>query len=144
VSPVAIVKAFLLNVSFSAPRRDSTSVAAAHLHLEDDADGHKFKVAVPSEFAEELAKRLREEGWEEEPHVLLAVAPCLMERHDSAPTLEQLLAVWDATRFVEDVVNGVCPKCGYQVENGKPDPVMGTCKDGCLGRVLRAARKRGE
>lgn len=58
---VAKGKAFLVGVQFvrqGASSQPPASVAQAFLQMQDDADCHKFKVAIPAEDAERFAKYL--------------------------------------------------------------------------------------
>lgn len=60
------VDAFLLGVTFVQRKSGSTNVAEAYLNLEDYADSHDFRVAVPRSFALEAAKVLSEHSESEE------------------------------------------------------------------------------
>ena len=57
------VEAFLDSVSFVRQEHGSGNVAKAYAMLADDADCHKFKVAVPREFARKLDEYLA--TWDE-------------------------------------------------------------------------------
>ena len=94
----ATVKAFLTSVSFVSPKSRGTSVARAYLHLEDDADCHKYKIAVPSEFARALAKKIEDDGFEDEPSVVLLVTSILLGTDEGAPSLAQLTALGPRAR----------------------------------------------
>lgn len=52
------VKMFLDSVEFVRKESSSGSIAEAFLRLADDADEHKFKVAVPRAFAKQAADYL--------------------------------------------------------------------------------------
>ena len=54
----ATVQAFLTNVSFPKGNPRASNMARAFVHLQDDADCHKFKVAIPHDFGLFLAKHL--------------------------------------------------------------------------------------
>jgi hypothetical protein len=57
------VFAFIEHVELTRQRSGGASVAKAFLVLADDADDHKFKVAVPRDFAVVVGKYL--ETWDE-------------------------------------------------------------------------------
>lgn len=61
------VEAFLLRVSFPAGDPRGASVAQAYLHLEDNADAHKFRVAVSRKFGLAAAQFLAESFEDAEP-----------------------------------------------------------------------------
>lgn len=143
---VAVVKAFLTRVSFQAAG-DSCG-ALAFLHLQDDADCHKFRVAVPAPFATEMAKRLADDtfgGYAEDPHLFVSFAPITGEG-EKQPSLEQLLAVWHASAFVDDFAHDahLCAICDGVLDghDDHGDPNVRHCDVGrCPGGKLRSARK---
>jgi hypothetical protein len=146
--PIAIVHAYLRRVSFCARDENRCEVAAAYLHLEDNADLHKYRVGVPTEFAREMAKRLSDDdfgGFSGDPQMLVSFAPTVGSGK-TQPDLAQLLAVWDASAFVEDYARDVhlCAVCDGVVDGhedfGKPD-VRHCNVEECPGAKLRAARK---
>ena len=112
--------------------------------------------AVPHTFARDMAEWLREHGDVEmgdgnEPMMLVAFAPCVDEdpRMSPGPTLRQLLAVWNASTFVEDASKrGRCAVCDRNLEEvedaGPLDAGIPRCDRECPGTQLRAARKAEE
>ncbi len=57
------VEAFIERVELTRQKYGSANVAKAFLVLEDDADNHEFKVAVPREFAQKIGEYLAK--WDE-------------------------------------------------------------------------------
>lgn len=153
-APVAIVKAFLVDASFPAEKPGGCE-GLAWIHLEDDSDCHAFKVAVPHEFVRAMADWLHKcgdvrRGDGNEPMMMVAFAPCAGELPQQAgPTLQQLLAVWNASSFVEDAgKRGRCAVCDRDTEEvddaGPPDAGIPRCDRSCPGAALRAARAMKE
>jgi hypothetical protein len=152
VSQVAIVKAFLRHVTLVPKSGRVTGLAEAYLHLSDDTDDHKYKIAVPADFARYVSKDLSEWEDNEQPLLRIAICPLLHSIHDSErPTMEQLLAVWEASEFIEDYASdtkqcAVCDRClctKRDKEHGSTYPHCLASSD-CPGAKLRAARHLGE
>lgn len=135
----ATVKAFLTSVSFVSPKSRGTSVARAYLHLEDDADCHKYKIAVPSEFARALAKKIEDDGFEDEPSVVLLVTSILLGTDEGAPSLAQLTALWAACSFID--YQKTCPICHQELPRVPYGEPPAACPDAtCPGTAMRRAR----
>lgn len=135
----ATVKALLTSISFVAQRSRGTSAAKAYLHLEDDADCHKYKIAVPSAFARSLAKKVEDEEFDDAPSVVLLATSILLGSDESAPSLAQLTALRAACSFID--YKTTCPICRQALPRaayGEPPPA---CPDAaCPGTAIRRAR----
>jgi len=135
-----VVTAFLSSVSFRPGNRNVNG--HARLHLEDMWDGHVFEFNVPVEFGRHVTDCIQKEDFDEtEARMLIALSPCVLSE---APTAEQLLAVWQASAFVDDVAadRHCCAVCDRRLpeEMDSVEP----CEPECPGALLRAARRRGK